>query len=305
MAIKKILVTGGTGLVGKALCNLLASKGYEVSILSRSKNPDSKYPTFTWNYKSAFIEDGAFESVDAIIHLAGAGVADKRWSAKRKTELLESRTETSNLLYNKLKSETNQVTTIVCASAIGIYGIANSSKMMTEDSPKGTDFLADVTNKWEASSSAFKKLDIRLVQMRIGVVLSNADGALVKILEPPICAPLGKGNQYMSWIHIDDVCGMFLWALQNESAIGAFNVVGPLPITNREFTQKAAKAFKKLYIPLPVPKVLLQILLGQMAEIVLGGSKISCEKIEAAGYQLKFRDFEEAVKDLKIQKSIS
>jgi uncharacterized protein len=305
MAINKILVTGGTGLIGKALCKLLQAKGYEVTILSRNKKPESTYPIFTWDYQSEFIEAGAFKGVDAIIHLAGAGIADQRWSTGRKKILLESRTLTSKLLYAQLKATPNQVKTVIAASAIGIYGIENAPAMMTEDSPSGSDYLATITKEWEAATCQLKELNIRLVQMRIGVVLSNQGGALVKILAPPITAPLGKGNQYMSWIHMDDVCGMFLWALQNEQISGPYNLVAPDPLTNKEFTKKAAKIYNKPFLPIPVPKLVLQLMLGQMAEIVLGGSKISNEKIVAAGYAFKFPDFEGAVKDLKIKETNS
>ncbi len=301
MTIKKILVTGGTGLVGSALCQLLQQEGYEVALLSRSKNANSPYPIFTWDYQSNYIEEGAFEGIDAIVHLAGAGVADKRWSAERKKVLLESRTLTSALLYDTLKTVPNQVKTVIAASAIGLYGCTNAPQMMTEDSPKGTDFLANITDHWETNTGRIKELDIRLVQLRIGVVLSNKGGALVKLLEPPVAAKLGKGDQYMSWIHMDDVCGIFLWALQNEQAAGPYNVVAPGPLTNKDFTKKAANIFKKPFVPFPVPRKLLYVILGQMAEIVLGGSKISCKKIQSEGYQFKFTDFESAVKDLKNQ----
>lgn len=299
MTMKKILVTGGTGLVGKELCSRLQKDGYQVSILSRSKNPNGPYPTFTWDYQTGHLEAGAFEGVDAIIHLAGAGVADKRWSAERKKVILESRTLTSQLLYDQLKSTPNQVKTIIAASAIGIYGSENSPNSMTEESPVGTDYLAEVTKEWELATSQFEKLNIRLAQLRIGVVLSNKGGALMKLLEPPVAAALGKGDQDMSWIHMDDVVGIFLWAIKNESANGPFNLVAPAPLTNLEFTKIAAKIFKKPFIPIPVPKFVLQIMLGQMAEIVLGGSKISSQKIVDAGYHFQFPDFEEAVKNLK------
>jgi uncharacterized protein (TIGR01777 family) len=299
MKIKKILITGGTGLVGKKLCALLQKEGYEVTILSRSKNPNSPYPTFTWDYQSRHLEAGAFEGVDAIIHLAGAGVADKRWSAERKKVILESRTMTSQLLYDQLKSTPNQVKTIIAASAIGIYGIENSPNSLTEESPIGTDYLADVTKEWEVATSQFENLNVRLVQMRIGIVLSDKGGALMKLLEPPVAAALGQGDQYMSWIHMEDVLGMFLWAIKNESATGPYNVVAPTPLTNHAFTKMAAKIFKKPFMPVPVPKFVLQIMLGQMAEILLGGSKISSQKIVDAGYHFKFPDFEAAVKDLK------
>ncbi len=296
---KNILITGGTGLVGKRLIELLVQDGHQVSILSRSKNSASKYPVFTWDYASGHLEDGAFDGIDTIIHLAGAGVADEKWSAERKTVLLESRTQTSNLLYQKLKEANHSVKTIIAASAIGIYGSENSPTMMVENSPVGHDFLAHVTDAWEASTRRFRELNVRLVQMRIGIVLSEQGGALMELLKPPVAAPLGKGNQYMSWIHMDDVCGMIQHVLDNEDTNGPYNVVGPRPLTNREFTRTAAKIFKKTYLPIPVPKLILKLMLGEMASIVLGGCKVSSRRIEEAGYTFQFPKFEKALEDLK------
>jgi uncharacterized protein len=170
---------------------------------------------------------------------------------------------------------------------------------MTETSPVGKDFLAHVTDAWEASTRRFKELGIRVVQLRIGVVLSDKGGALVKLLEPPVAAPLGSGKQYMSWIHIDDVCGMILHLLENKGLEGPYNVVGPRPYTNRDFTKTAAKVFGKTYLPVPVPKLVLKLMLGEMASIVLGGSKVSSAKIEKSGYKFLFPKLEQAVEDLK------
>ena len=298
---KNILVTGGTGLVGQRLIELLDKEGHQISILSRSKNSASKYPVFTWDYKNDHLEDGALSGIDTIIHLAGAGVADEKWSTERKNVILESRTQTSKLLFDKLKSENHHVKTFIAASAIGIYGSDNSPQMMVETSPVGHDFLARVTDAWETSTKRISELGIRLVQMRIGVVLSHKGGALVELLKPPVAAALGKGNQYMSWIHIDDVCGMIQFVLDNEETKGPYNVVGPRPQTNRDFTKTAAKIFKKFYFPIPVPKLVLKLMLGEMATIVLGGSKVSSRKIEEAGYQFKFPDFKSALEDLKKQ----
>ena len=296
---KKILVTGGTGLVGKTLCKMLQDNGFEVCILSRSKNSSSPYPIFTWDYKKGHLEAGALKGIDAIIHLAGAGVADKRWSKERKQEILESRTLTSNLLFEQLKSEQHQVKTIITASAIGIYGMDTGASLITEEGEIGNDYLAQVTKAWEASTSQFSEINIRLVQLRIGVVLNKVGGALKELMKPPIAAPLSTGNQFMSWIHFEDLCNMFLWALKNEHIQGAYNAVTPNSLTNRAFTKKAARIFKKPFVPIPVPKFLLNIILGEMADIVSGGSKISSDKIEKAGFEYKFTDFEAAVKDLK------
>lgn len=295
---KKVLITGGTGLVGSHLIPLLQQNGYEVAVLSRSKDLLKPYEIFEWDHKNDYLEDGAFDGVDAIIHLAGAGVAEKRWTADRKDDIYNSRAKTSFLLFNKLKETPHQVKTFVSASAIGYYGMDTGNINLQETAPVGHDFLAHVTDAWETSTNKMTELNIRLVQLRIGVVLSKDGGALVELLKPPVAAPLGKGRQYMSWIHIEDLCQMFLYALENESMLGAFNAVSPGPVTNKELTKEAAKAFGKTFIPIPVPGLLLKIFLGEMAKVVLGGNRVSSEKIMAAGFEYKYPKLIPALENL-------
>ncbi len=294
---KSVLITGGTGLVGSVLIPKLKAKGYDVSILSRSKG--SAENTRVWDYKKEYLDSSAFENVDAIIHLAGAGVADKKWSAERKDEIYNSRTKTSLLLFNELQKREHQVKTFIAASAIGIYGGDTGNSIVKEGSPVGHDFLAHVTDAWETATNKISTLGIRLVQMRIGVVLSNNGGALKELLKPPVAAPLGKGNQYMSWIHIDDLADMIIYSLENAEVQGAYNAVGPKPQTNRDFTKAAAKAFRKPYLPISVPSKVLKVMLGEMSTIVLGGSRVSSEKIQEAGFKFSFPKLPEALKDLK------
>ncbi len=294
---KSVLITGGTGLVGSALIPKLKAKGYSVSILSRSQSMVDK--TYIWDYKKEYLDPLAFEGVDTIVHLAGAGVADKKWTPERKDEIYNSRTKTSLLLHNELKKRDHQVKAFIAASAIGLYGSDTGKKIINEDAPVGQDFLAHVTDAWDTSTRKIKELGIRLAQVRIGVVLSEKGGALKELLKPPVSAPLGKGDQYMSWIHIDDLCGMIIYAIETPEISGAYNAVGPKPFTNRDFTKVAAKVFKKPYLPIPVPSVILKLMLGEMSAIVLGGSRISSEKIQKAGFQFSFPKLREALEDLK------
>ena len=295
----KVLITGGTGLVGSRLIPLLKSKGHEVVVLSRSKDASKPYPIFEWDYKKEYIESGAFNGVEAVIHLAGAGVADKRWTAERKEEIYNSRTKTSFLLYNTLKNIDNEVKTFISASAIGYYGLDTGTTNLKETAPVGHDFLAHVVDAWETSTSKVTDLDIRLVQLRIGVVFSKEGGALVELLKPPVAAPLGNGKQYMSWIHIDDLCKMFLYALENDQMVGTYNAVGPKPATNREVTEAAAKTFDKKYVPIPVPGLALKVVLGEMAKMVVGGNRVSSEKIMEAGFEYDHPKLEPALKHIK------
>lgn len=296
---KKVLITGGTGLVGKALIELLHAKGYQVAVLSRSAKAMSKATAYTWDIAKEYIDPLAFEGTEVIIHLAGAGVAEKRWTADRKEEIYNSRTKSSLLLYNHLKNNPHQVNTFVAASAIGLYGMDTGSAIIKENAPTGSDFLAHVTDAWEASTRKIATLGIRLVQTRIGIVLSNEGGALKELLKPPLAAPLGNGQQYMSWIHIKDLCNQIIFAIENKQVIGPINAVGPKPMSNREFTKLAARVFKKPYLPIPVPKLVLKLMLGEMAQIVLGGNRVSAEKIMTTGFQFEFSKLNAALKDLK------
>lgn len=295
---QKILITGGTGLVGSALIPMLKKQGHEIVVLSRSKSRNADYQVFVWDYKKEYIEEGAFEGVDTIIHLAGAGVADSKWTTERKEEIYNSRTKTSILLFKELEKGGHQVKTFIAASAIGIYGSDTGNNIILENAEVGHDFLAHVTDAWETATKKVTALDIRLVQLRVGVVLSKKGGALVELLKPPVAAPLGKGDQYMSWIHIGDLCRMFMEAVENNEMEGPYNAVAPKPETNKSLTKQAAKAFKKTFIPFPVPSIVLKIMLGEMAVIVLGGSRISSAKIQRAGFKFRFPKLEQALDDL-------
>lgn len=294
----KVLITGGTGLVGSRLIPQLQSKGHEVVVLSRSKDASKPYPIFEWDYKKEYIENGAFNGVDTVIHLAGAGVADKRWTAERKEEIYNSRTKTSHLLYKTLKETENNVKTFISASAIGYYGLDTGSTNLNETAPVGHDFLAHVVDAWETSTNKVADLGIRLVQLRIGIVLAEDGGALVELLKPPVAAPLGNGKQYMSWIHIEDLSKMFIHALENEDLLGTYNAVGPRAATNRELTQEAAQIFGKKYLPIPVPGLVLKLMLGEMAKMVIGGNRVSSEKIMKTGFEYTYPKLTEALKDL-------
>lgn len=292
-----ILISGGTGLVGSQLIPALNLKGHSVSLLSRAK-AEGDESIFQWNHKKGYIQEGAFDGVDTLVHLAGAGVADKKWTAQRKKEIIESRTLSSNLLFETLKNQPNQVKTLVAASAIGYYGMDTGDQLMTEASAAGNDFLAQVVKAWEASTKQFESLGIRVVQIRIGVVLAKEGGALPKILQPPVAAPLASGNQFMSWIHMDDLVGIIVKAIEDENMTGVFNGVAPKAENNRDFTKLAAKAFGKLYLPIPVPGFLLKLILGEMAQIVTGGNKVSAQKLEHSGYNFQFFELEKALAHL-------
>lgn len=296
-----ILITGASGLVGSRLTELLLQKGFQVSHLGREKKSGS-VKSFVWDVRNGIIDPKALEGIDAIIHLAGAGVADKRWSEERKKEILESRTKSSALLYTALKNEKHSVKTVVSASAIGIYGFGlDNTKIMTEESPSGKDYLSNVVVEWEREVDHIISLGIRVAKVRIGIVLSEKGGALAEMAKPVnlgVGSPLGTGRQLLSWIHLDDLCGIFIKIVEDDKMSGVYNGVSSHAVTNSEMTKAIADALHKPYWAPNVPAFVLKIVVGEMAVIILNGSNVSSEKIERAGYKFKFTDLDAALKDL-------
>lgn len=296
----KILITGGTGLVGRYLTAKLLSKGYQVAYLSRKKERIANVEVFQWNIEKGYIEEGALKNVDYIIHLAGAGIADKRWSEERKKEIINSRVKPVQLLANELSKQNIQLKGFISASAIGFYGGDTGETEITENSTNGSDFLADCTKQWE--DVAYNINAQRIAFIRIGIVLSNEGGALPKLVQPIryfIGSPLGSGKQWMSWIHIEDLCNIFVEAIENNTMHGAYNAVASNPVRNQELTQAAAKVLKKpLFMP-NVPSFLLKILFGEMAVVVLGGNKVSNKKLlQETNFQFQYEEIEAALMDL-------
>lgn len=296
---KKILITGPSGLIGTRLTEQLLQKGYQVWHLSRNKKKG--IPSFTWDVENGIMDTKALEGVDAIVHLAGAGVADKRWTESRKKEILESRTKSSALLYKTLAGANHSVKSVISASAIGYYGFGFGEEVFKEDSRSGNDYLAQVTKQWEESVDTISSLNLRVVKLRIGIVLSNKGGALVEMARPirwGIGAALGNGKQYLSWIHLDDVCAMFIKAVEDETMQGAYNAVSGDWVTNKVLTQRIAKVLKKPLLLPNVPTFVMKILIGEMAVIVINGSKISADKIKETGFVFRYSNLEKALESL-------
>ena len=296
----KILITGATGLIGTHLTKILQGRGHTVMHLSRRKQ-GAQIKTWEWDIDRHFIEEGAFDGVDTIIHLAGAGIADKPWTKARKREILESRTHSTRLLYEELKKRDHSVRSFISASAIGYYGFSDGNEMLLESDPPGTDFLAGVVRKWEDEIDQLSLLNMRVAKVRVGVVLTMEGGALKEIVRPVRLyagAPLGSGNQYLSWIHIDDLCRIFVSAVENPSFVGAYNAVAPYPVTNRQLTKAIARIIQKPLLLPAVPRFALRILFGEMADLVLKGSKVSSEKLARTGFEFKYPTVDGALADL-------
>jgi uncharacterized protein (TIGR01777 family) len=299
------IITGGTGLIGSAVSRLLESSGIEVIILTRnpkgrrSISPGISYAA--WDPEKQTINEDIFKKSRFIIHLAGAGVADRPWTEKRKKEILESRTQSSSLLVKALRSIPNQIVSVVSASAIGWYG-QNPSGKSVETDPPDSGFLGETCRAWENSIQPVTSLGKRLVILRTGIVLSKDGGAFPEFAKPVkygIAGILGSGKQIISWIHIDDICRIYKDAMLDPSWSGVYNAVAPLPVNNRTFTLELAKLMKgNFFIPMPVPNFILRILLGERREEVLKSSNISSNKLKEQGFQFIYPTIDTAFRDL-------
>lgn len=298
--MKTILITGGSGLIGSTLQQQLISKGHTVLILSRQKNSDPN--SYYWDIEKNEIEEEAILKANYIIHLAGAGIADKRWTAARKKEIIDSRVKSAYLLLKKVKELNPNLEGFIAASGVGFYGGITSEKIFSEEDASGNDFLSEICRLWEQESLKFQQEAIRTVIFRTGVVFSKNGGALEKMSKPiqmNIGAPLGKGSQYVPWIHIEDLCNLYVEAIENNNFNGIYNAVAPEHCTNKELTKTIAGVLNKsIYLP-NVPSFLLKLILGKMAVIVLEGSRISSEKIKNIGFKFKFPTVKEALLNLK------
>ena len=301
-----ICITGGSGMIGKAIAAHLTAKGHKIIVLTRTlpasnKNLSDNTIYKIWNIEKNYIDPEAISNTDAIIHLAGASVAEKRWTKKRKEEILNSRTESGKLLIHALQSNPHKVKTIITASAIGWYG-PDKGKVFTEDMPAHKDFLGDTCQQWEKSLHPVIDMGIRLVTVRIGIVLSNEGGALAEFKKPVhfgIAPILGSGKQIISWIHIDDLCRIFEKSLTDTNMQGIYNATAPQPVSNKDFMLTLAKSLRKFFIPIHVPAFALKIALGEMSIEVLKSCTVSSGKIQQTGFEFMYPSIEAAFKHLE------
>ncbi|WP_304197435.1 TIGR01777 family oxidoreductase [Flavobacterium alvei] len=298
---KNVLISGGSGFVGKHLTDLLLANGYSVSILSRSQKQNTEQVNYyQWDVDANFIDENAVLKADYIIHLAGEGIADKRWTAKRKEVIVRSREQSIKLIYNILKINNKKLEAFISASGIGIYGAKNGSEICTENSPLANDFLGRTCQKWEAAADTIASLGIRTVKIRTGLVLGKNEGflkQLVPVFKLKLGSALGSGKQYMPWIHIDDLCGIYFKSLNNLEIKGAYNAAVLDNTTNTVFSKTLAKLFGySMWLP-NVPAFIMQLILGEMAQIVLTGQRVSSDKIESSGFKFQHTSLEKALRD--------
>jgi uncharacterized protein len=286
----KYLITGGSGLIGSEITKILLEKKEVVNWLTSSKKEKKDVNSFNWNINKNQLDENCFLDVDVIFHLAGAGIADKKWSDERKKELIESRIKSTQLLFEYLKLMKNKPKTIVCSSAIGIYKNQNDN-LLNEESESGSDFLADLTNQWEIAVNKFEDIGIRVVKLRIGIVLSRNGGYLKSIAAPikyGFAAALGTGKMITSWIHITDLANLFLFAAKNDEMNGVYNAVAPNPVTNYQMTKQIAKALNRPFFLPNVPAFILKLVFGEMSSVILMSQNVSSKKTEKSGFEFKF-----------------
>jgi hypothetical protein len=298
---KNVLISGGSGFVGRHLTDLLISEGYSVSILSRSeKKPIGDISFYKWDVAGNFIDETAVLNADYIIHLAGENIVGQRWTEKRKAAIIDSRVQSAHLIYSVLKKNNKKVDAFISASAIGIYGAVNGDEICTEETPAANDFLGTVCQKWEASADAIGALQIRTVKIRTGMVLGRNEGflaQLVPIFKKGLGAALGSGKQYMPWIHINDLCAMYFEAIENGNMHGSYNAAINDNTTNTVFSKTLARIIGySIWLP-NVPGFLIKLGMGEMVKLVLTGRRVSSEKIEKTGFQFRFRNLETALRN--------
>ncbi|MDZ7900722.1 MAG: TIGR01777 family oxidoreductase [Arcicella sp.] len=316
-----VLITGGSGLVGTRLTEILLERGFSVSHLGRrvaggdtsygvkiesqpinSNVKTSSVKTYHWDINKGIIDEKALFEADYLIHLAGAGIADENWSEARKKEIIESRTKSIDLITNTLKDISHKIKSFISASGIGFYGADTGDEHISEQHTAGVDFVADCCVQWEAAADEIQNLGIRTVKLRTGIVLSQKGGALPKLTQPVrfgVGAALGTGKQWQSWIHVDDLCELYIKAITDERMTGFYNAVAPNPVTNYELTKISAEVLKRPFWMPNVPAFALKLVFGEMAIIVLGGNYILNKRIQLeTDFQYKFTEVKMALKDL-------
>ncbi|WP_293300296.1 TIGR01777 family oxidoreductase [Pedobacter sp. UBA4863] len=295
---KNILVAGATGLIGKQLISKLVAQGYQVSILARKPISQKDVKVFIWDVYQQTIDNDALNGVDTIINLTGEGISDKPWTPKRKQQIIDSRTKAAGLIFKAIKETNANVENYISASAVGIYG-DRGDEILEEESKPGTGFMADCCLAWEKATDQAIALGIRTVKIRIGIVLSEKGGALTS-MEKPINyfagAALGSGQQWMPWIHIDDLVNIFIHSLKDKTMFDAYNATAPSPVTNKTFTKTLGKVLHKPIWPFNIPKFVLKAILGERSILPLISTNTSAQKILHTGFKFTYLNLEDALR---------
>jgi uncharacterized protein (TIGR01777 family) len=305
LQMKKILILGGSGMIGSDLSLMLIDKSYEVVIFSRNKEyidkMNNNIKIFYWDIKKNIIDISALNNIYCIINLAGANIGSNRWTINRKKEIIESRIQPLDFLLKKCIENKISPKILISSSAVGYYGTNTSDTIFSERTSKGNDFLADVCSKWEQKAKEFEKIGSRVVNIRTAVVLSLKGGVFKKILplaKLGINGLLGSGNQYFPWVHILDICRLYIFCMENEKVSGIYNGVSTEFVTNKDFTIKLSKAIGYMLIMPTIPRWVLKLFLGEMSILLLEGSRISNRKIKDIGFVYQYDELEFALRNL-------
>ena len=296
-----VLITGGGGLIGKHLSSILTDAGYNVSQLSRNIKKKGDKSVFIWDPGKKLIDPLSFDGIDFIIHLAGANIGDKRWTLRRKEEIIKSRIDSARFLHKTITERGIPLKSFISASATGIYGSETSPEIFVENDPPSKDFLGSVCRQWEEAADLFSSSGIRTVKIRTAIVLAKNDSALSKLMMPGkfgFLVKTGSGCQYMPWIHITDLCNIYLKAIEDSSVSGAFNAVAPQHVTHNEFMKTLGKIIKRPVLGVAVPEFILKAVLGEMSDMILKGSRVSSGKIVSSGFRFRYGTLKEALYDV-------
>ena len=297
----KILITGGSGLVGLSLTKVLLEMNYDVAILTRNPSSDIDVKQYFWEPSKLLIDEDALIGVDCIVHLAGTNISDRWWTKKQKHKIYSSRVDSAEFLYQKIKELDIPLKSFVSSSAVGFYGTITSDQIYTEQDHNLDDYLGQLCTQWEAKADQFIKLGCKVSKVRTGIVLSSKGGALPKMMFPInwcFGAALGSGKQFIPWIHIDDLCAIYTNLINEYMPSGVYNGVAPETITNNDLTCIIAEELNKpIWLP-NIPSWVLKIIFGEMSSILLNGSRVSSKKLIQSGFEFKYLSIRSAIHNL-------
>ena len=303
---KSIVITGGTGLIGSRLVELLDPDEYEIRIYTRNpREAHNNVRYYQWNPKEGKMDSEGLKNVDHIISLAGAGIADKKWTKDRKKVIIDSRVLGNNLIDTTLQSINHRPTSIVAGSAIGIYGNRADEELDEGSSIGDQEFLVESTSLWEQALKNLERNTDQFSLLRIGIVLSTKGGALQKMMIPlrfGISGYFGSGRQYYSWIHIDDICKMLIKGVEDKNWKGVYNGTSPHPLTLRQMAKQIKNMFLPIAIAAPVPEFLLRLFMGEMTNMLTNSTRVLPKKALSQDFEFSFTEVKKAVMDLKSKK---
>lgn len=297
---KHILITGATGMVGKDLLKALINEGHTISVLSRKRIKLAGVKVHLWDVYRQKIDTGYLEGVDTIVHLAGENIATKKWTRERKEQLIDSRVRSTELLYKTIRETPNQVKNMISASAVGYYGDCGD-EILTENHENGYGFLAECCEQWEKAVDQGEQLGLRIVKIRTGFILKHNEGGLAAMDKPIrffVGAPLGNGQQWVPWIHYQDITKIYQEAISNPNMRGAYNACAPYPVSNQTLTKSIADVLNRPVWPVKVPETVLATILGEMSSVALMSTNTSAQKLLDAGYIFNYTQLDHAIKDI-------